>query len=300
MTLGVSVALLSKSPSIMSTQGRTVVAKYLKKREVPKAKGKGTTTVYEYSDRALAERQKKKGERLEKLNKGLSKLRAQVKKDLKSEDTETRLIALCVALMDQTSERIGNSASAKGELNADKEPHFGVSTWERKHFSFGKGKATVSYTGKSGVKQKKTVTDSDTLKALRRAYDDCSGKGIFCHEDVTVNASKVNEYLGKHGGGISAKDIRGLHSNVAMKEALKRVRSKGGKLPEDKKEREKKLKDEFKEALEEVAKEVGGHLASTLKNQYLLPDIEEDFMRDGSVSDKMKTASVITRFLMRV
>lgn len=283
----------------MSLQGRSVVAKFTKKREVPKANGKGTTTVYEYSDQAIAKRNKDKGERLDKLSKGIDKLRAQVKKDLKSDDTMTRLTALAVALMDETAERIGSASSAKGELNDDAEPHFGVSTWEKKHFSFGKGKATISYVGKSGVKQKKTVTDKDTLVALRKAYDDCSGKGLFCHDDVTVTATKVNAYLAEWGDGITNKDIRGLHCNVAMKEALKTVRSKGGKLPEDKKEREDKLKKEFKEALEQVAKDVGGHTSSTLKNQYLLPSVEEAYLRDGSVSDKMKSASVISRFLAK-
>ena len=57
-------------------------ARYKNKKEVPKADGKGTTTVYEYSERQVQNRNRDKAERIEKLRKGMADLRAQVKKDL--------------------------------------------------------------------------------------------------------------------------------------------------------------------------------------------------------------------------
>jgi len=271
-----------------------VVAKYQEKKKVPKANGKGTTTVYVYSEGQVAKRNKAKAERLEKLSGSIEKLRTQVKKDLKSDDPKTALSALAVALMDATAERIGSEASAAGDLNDKGEGHYGVSTWEKKHISFSGGKATIKYTGKSGVKHKKVVDDAAVVSALKKAHDSCKDGSIFCHEGGKVTGSTVNDYLKDFD--ITAKDLRGYHANSDMREALRKVRSKGGKLPQDKKEREKQLKDEFKEALELVAEDVG-HTPSTLKNQYLTPGLAEKFLESGEVMKGMKEASLIRRFL---
>jgi DNA topoisomerase-1 len=234
-------------------------------------------TVYLYSERQVARRNNEKAQRLESLRKGVHKLRAQVKKDLQSGEPEKVLTALAVGLMDHTAERVGNPSSAE-------EGHFGVTGWNKSHVSFSKGKATVKYVGKSGVKQSKTVSDKALVKALRDAYEACED-GIFCHETVTVDAKKVNAYLKKFD--ITAKDLRGLHANTVMQEKLKALRK--GELPTDPKERKEQLKKEFKKALEETAADVG-HEPSTLRSQYLVPNLEDEYMK-GRVMDKMvKTA----------
>lgn len=267
-----------------------VAARYKKKKKNP---NKGGDPIYLYSEGQVAARNKAKAERLEKLSGNIDKLRTQVKKDLKSGDLEKALVALAVALMDETAERVGNSESTKGD-NEDGKPHFGVTTWQKAHVKFKGSSATIRYVGKSGVKQKKIVRDKAVLSALRKAYDSCSGDDLFCHEEATINASKVNAYLKSFN--ITAKDIRGLHANSGMRESLKKVRSKGGKLPEDKKKREEQLKKEFKAALEEVAGALG-HEPSTLKNQYLTPGLEDTFLKDGKVMERMKAASLVQRFL---
>ena len=58
-------------------------------------------------------RRRKKVEALRHMAKNIQRLRAQVNKDLKSDDEKTRLTALAVALMDKTAERVGNEESAK-------------------------------------------------------------------------------------------------------------------------------------------------------------------------------------------
>lgn len=248
--------------------------------------------IYTYSERQVANRNKKKAERLEKLSKSIHKLRSQVKKDLKSKDRATQLTALAVALIDHTFERVGNEGSAD-------EGHFGVTGWRKSHVTFGKGKATIKYVGKSGVKQTKTVTDEAVLAALKDAHEGAEDDAIFTHAEGSTDAPKVNAYLKKFD--ITAKDIRGYHANREMREALKAGRS--GKLPEDKKEREKVLKKEWKKALESTAKAVG-HEPATLGNQYLVPGLEDAFMKDGTVPEKMKLAAelgrpemVVARFL---
>lgn len=253
---------------IVATQIKTAKARYKKKKTVKTQEGEDMT-VYEYSDRQIADRNRKKAERIEKLRKSVDKLRTQVTKDLKSSDEKVRASALAVGLMDHTFERVGNEGSAK-------EGHYGVTTWTVDHIKFNGNKATVTYVGKSGVDQKKEVTDAKLVSALKAACKD-KGKDACL---IEATAADVNEYLEPFD--ISAKDIRGFHANTEMKKNLKAVRS--GKLPEDKKKREKKLKDEFTKALELTADAVG-HESSTLRSQYLVPGLEDQYLKDGTVQE---------------
>jgi hypothetical protein len=109
---------------------------------------------------------------------------------------------------------------------------------------------------------------------------------LFAWDGGKVTASKVNDYL--ESFDITAKDLRGFHANREMQDRLKAIRSKGKKLPEDEKDREKILKKEFLKALDETAEAVG-HEASTLRSQYLVPNMEEQYLSDGTVSDKLSS-----------
>jgi hypothetical protein len=254
-----------------------VAAKYKDKKKTDKG-----NTVYMYSERQIAERNKKKAERIEKLRKSIGKLRTTIKRDMKSSDPEKSLTALAVALMDHTYERVGNDESAK-------DGHFGVTGWKKKHITFGPKGATIKYVGKSGVKHEKKVTDPGIKNALKDAYEACDGDNncLFSGDWGTVSAEKVNEYLDQFD--ITAKDLRGFHANREMQERLKAIRGKGKALPEEKKAKEKLLKAEFLEALEASAEAVG-HEPATLRSQYLVPGLEESYMKDGSVSDKLSVA----------
>ena len=184
-----------------------------------------------------------------------------------------------VALIDHTYERVGNEGSAK-------DGHYGVTGWQKKHVTFSPKGATIRYVGKSGVKHEKKVTDAGIKQALRNAYEACDGDTscLFSGDWGSVTAEKVNEYLDPFD--VTAKDLRGFHANREMSERLKAVRSKGKKIPEEKKAREKLLKGEFLKALDETAEAVG-HEASTLRSQYLVPGLEESYLKDGTVSDKL-------------
>lgn len=258
-----------------SQQGMSLTAaRYKNKKEVPKADGSGMT-VYEYSEGQVQHRNREKAKRVEKLRGSIDSLRKDVTKGLKSGDEKTRLVALAVGLMDHTYERVGNAGSAK-------EGHFGVTGWQKKHISFSGGKATVKYVGKSGVGQTKTVTDKALVTALKAA---CEGSKDGDCVTGAITASDVNKYLKAHD--ITAKDIRGFHANSEVQARLKAIRAKGGKLPSDPKEKAKKLKEEFTQALEEAA-EMVGHKATTLKSQYLVPGLERNYLeRGGEVVDNL-------------
>lgn len=260
-------------------------AKYKDKKKVPKADGSGKTTVYVYSERQVANRHKEKAERIDKLRKSFASLRKKVQSDLDAKDAKKRLTALAVALIDATFERVGNSQSAE-------DGHFGVTGWVKKHLTFKGEKATIKYVGKSGVKHEKVVDDAKLVKALKGCCDDKGPDDLilsFGADDseglVSISSEDVNEYLSPFD--ITAKDLRGFHANRLMQETLKDVRSDGPKLPEDKKEREALLKEEFKDALKQTAEAVG-HEAATLRSQYLVPGLEEEFMKDGTVTSTFK------------
>lgn len=261
---------LMPDPYWMDTLASRVAARYKSKKTLDTG-----TVVYQYSERQVARRNADKAKRLEGLRSNIAKLRTQVKKDLKSHEPDKLLTALVVALIDETFERVGNDDSAD-------EGHFGVTGWQKSHVSFGKGQATIKYVGKSGVKQKKTVKDKAIVQALRDAYEACPDDCIFEHDTGKVTATKVNAYLKRFG--VTAKDLRGFHANREMQERLRAARK--GALPMDAKERTKKLKDEFKAALEATAEAVG-HEASTLRSQYLVPGLEEQYLKDGTIETAM-------------
>lgn len=256
-----------------------IAAKYQDKKKVKSQDG-GDTVLYEYGPRQVANRHREKAERIQKFRPKLSDLRAKVRKDLDSKVAMTRLTALAVGLIDHTYERVGNADSA--ETNG----HYGVTVWEVRHVRFNGDKAEIRYTGKSGVKHVKTVDNAKLVAALKATV---KGKKpdarIFCEGDeCVVTASDVNEYLEPYG--ITAKDLRGMHANDEVCEALRGLRSNGPDLPHARKEKDEILKAEFKKAIEQAAKAVG-HEAATLRSQYLAPAIEKAYLHDGTVPDRL-------------
>jgi DNA topoisomerase IB len=248
-------------------------ARYKDKKQVPKADGKGKTTVYEYSDRQVALRNREKAKQVEKIRRSIGDLREQVRKDLKSKDEHTRNVALAVGLLDKTYERVGNEDSAK-------DGHVGVTGWKVKHLTVGKDKITIKYVGKSGVKHEKVVDNAASVAAIKKAIEGKKDDDLICG----CSAEDVNEYLEPFD--ITAKDLRGYHANTEMQTRLKRIRSENGALPKNREERKETLKEEFDQALEETAEAVG-HEPSTLRSQYLVPGLEDEFMKDGEVSQTL-------------
>ena len=272
---------------------RRVAAKYKDKKEVPKSDGKGTTTVYEYGPRQVAKRHKEKAVRIEALRKKMGDLRQKARGDLTASDPDTRLTALAVCLMDETYERVGNEHSAK-------DGHYGVTNWTTDHITLSDKAAIIKYTGKSGVKHEKKVTNARVLSALRKALQ---GKGngdkVLCDGDeCSILAKDVNAYLKPYG--ITAKDIRGFHANEEMKHHLKAQRKSGpSDLPHSRKEKDEILKAEFQAALD-LASAAVGHEAATLRSQYLVPSMEASYVHDGTVIDKLDKKASRTASWMKV
>ena len=207
-----------------------------------------------------------KRESIYNLRDKVDRLKRKVRADLYSADDKTRLTALAIRIMMLTSERVGNSESAKNG-------HFGVTRFKRKHVAVEGNKITLTYKGKSGVEHEKTFSDETAALMLKDLIS--RGKSpnseLFVTQDgFVIKADKVNRYL--RAFDAKSKDIRGFNANRMMYQELK-----GYKIKE-----EKERKTVFNAALRKVAQKIG-HGPATLRKQYLLPEIEEQFYAKGSI-----------------
>ncbi len=260
---------------------------------IDKRKEESGNTTYIYSKEHIDKRNQDKEKKLRKLGKSLKDLRKVFIKDLSDSDLQKSVTALAVGIIDETYIRVGNEESVTNLK------HYGLTTLLKKHVSFSGSKATLKYTGKSGVNQNRIISNSKMVSLLKKI---CSGKKsedrIFQDDEYSVRAKTINKYLKSFE--ITAKDIRGFHANSEMISELKKIRK--GKLPKDEKEKTKILKEEFKQALETTAEKVG-HQASTLKNQYLIPSIEPDYIQDGKIgnlADDKKVSASLEFFIKRI
>jgi len=215
----------------------------------------------------IEKRWQSKRESIYNLKDKVERLKRKVRSDLFSSDDKTRLTALVVRIMMLTSERVGNSESASNG-------HFGITGFKRKHVDVEGNKVILTYKGKSGVEHEKSFSDATVaamVKDLIKRSKAPSSSLFVTTDGFEIKADKVNRYLKRFDA--KSKDIRGFNANRLMVVELK---SKG-KIKE-----EKDRKKVFNEALRKVSAKIG-HGPSTLRKQYLLPEIEEQFYAHGSI-----------------
>ena len=194
----------------------------------------------------------------------IERLKRKVRADLFSGDDKTRLTALAVRIMMLTSERVGNSESAKNG-------HFGVTEFKRKHIDVNGNVVTLNYIGKSGVVHEKQFSDATVALMLKDLLKRNNSFVFVTQDDFKIKADKVNRYLRQFDA--KSKDIRGFNANRLMVMELNRI----GKVKD-----EKKRAKVFNESLRKIGAKIG-HGSATLRKQYLLPEIEEQFYKNGSV-----------------
>ena len=224
-------------------------------------------------------RRQKKVKAIRNLAENLGRLKTCVNKDLKSDEEKDQLTALVIWIMDRTAERVGNEESAK-------EGHIGVTGLKCKNVTVDGNTVKLNYVGKSGVDHEKDFTDKRVAPMIKTLIDRCENPGdsIFVTSGgFKIKADRVNRYLKDFG--VKSKDIRGFAANRFMEQTLKRTEK-----PSDEAERKKV----FLNALKTVSDRVG-HTAATLRTHYLLPDVEDAYIRRGRVlsptTASSKTAS---------
>jgi len=221
-------------------------------------------------------RRQKKTVSVKKLAEQIRGLRQKVTQDMKSDDEKLKLTATAIALMDCTAERVGNDSSAGDD-------HVGVTGFKKKNVTVTGNKVKLKYVGKSGVDHDKEFTDERVAKVLKECLKRCKKPGDFVlttPDGFKIKAAQVNNYLKEYG--VTAKDIRGYAANHMVIESLKN-RTKSS----DEAERKKTMS----EVLQKVAEAVG-HGKATLRKHYLLPNIEDDYVKRSKIPS-LKQASLI-------
>lgn len=209
-----------------------------------------------------------KKEQIEILANNIQKLRYNVTLGLKDSDNEkVFLTALVVAIILETSERVGNEASASNG-------HVGVCGLKKKQISIDGNKITLEYTGKSGVEHIKSFSDEKIAKALKLAIKRSKTDDVFCTSDgFKIKADRINRFLSDFS--VRAKDLRGMNCNKLMTDRLKN---------EEVSEDEKKRKKFFMQSLRKVAIKIG-HGSGTLRKHYLIPELETNYIKNGNIID---------------
>jgi peptide deformylase len=214
----------------------------------------------------LSARWAKKKKALQTLSENIRGLRNKVTRDLKNKDEKIRLTALAVYLMDSCGERVGNTES-------EGEGHIGITGLAKKNISISKNTVQLKYTGKSGVKHDTKISDKELAKYLKKAIKNSGNKYIFATADgFRIIPDRINRYLSEYQ--ITAKDLRGFCSNSLLIEALSRD------IPKEEKDR-KKL---FNKMAKKVAAKIG-HGVPTMKNHYLVPELELEYVERGKLID---------------
>jgi hypothetical protein len=235
----------------------------------PKFK-KGGNTPEQPTEKELEQRWEKKKTSIEELANNISSLRNNITRDLSNEDEKTALTALVIAIIDTTAERVGNEDSAENG-------HFGVTGFQKKHIKIEGNKVTFKYIGKSGVEHDTSFTDEKIANALKKAISNSPSKFVFrTTDDFQIKADKVNRYLSDFN--VTAKDLRGYSANKWIIEKLKQI------TPE---QEETKRQKQFNEIVSSVSEKIG-HDKATLKNHYLVPELEAHFVENAKIIDIKK------------
>ncbi len=163
----------------------------------------------------------KKKEQIEILANNIQKLRYNVTLGLKDTDNEkVFLTTLVVAIILETSERVGNEASAKNQ-------HVGITGLKKNQISINGNKITLEYTGKSGVEHVKSFSDEKIAKALVLAIKRSKTDDVFCtSEGFKIKSDRILRYLSDFS--VRSKDLRSIGCNKLMIDRLKNE-----EVPED-------------------------------------------------------------------
>ncbi|MEZ4869100.1 MAG: DNA topoisomerase IB [Caldilineaceae bacterium] len=168
-------------------------------------------------------RNRAKFERVYQFGRVLPRIREQVAADLRKHNlSRDKVLALAVALLDQTHIRIGNSSYTQQNGS------FGLTTLQDDHAVIVGAQVEFDFTGKSGVEQHVDIRDA-RLARLVKACQELPGQRLFQYVDEegevrAVESGDVNGYLRAVAGEeFSAKDFRTWAGTVAAVAALQKL-----------------------------------------------------------------------------
>ena len=173
---------------------------------------------YIYHPDWVALRQEHKFARMQSFAERLPAIRQRVADDLEHRRWDRqRVLALAVAVLDETGIRIGN------RQYADRNGTYGLTTLRRKHLSVDREGIHFSYKGKSG-KYRQVDIENRKLGKLIKTINELPGYEVFRYrgEDGRrhpIDSADVNEYIRAIAGeDFSSKDFRTWAATAAAVE----------------------------------------------------------------------------------
>jgi len=163
---------------------------------------------YRYHPEWVNRRSNHKYFRLLEFGKALPKARKRVEKDLRRKNLDERkVLAICVAVLQDTLIRIGTAAYEKSYNS------YGLSTLKDKHVKHKNNGTFLCFVGKKGVKQEIRLTDGRLIKLVKRCKD-IPGQDLFQfytkdHQRKAVDSGMINQYIKEiTEDDFTAKDFR--------------------------------------------------------------------------------------------
>ncbi|PRI10367.1 DNA topoisomerase IB [Leucobacter massiliensis] len=159
--------------------------------------------------------------RLERFGRALPRIRARVDRDLRRRLLGPDRVTACVVrLIDLQFFRVGNVQYAKRHRS------FGITTLRREHVTVSSGGVTFDFTGKSGKRHRRRVSDERVARLLARVQEELPGPELFRFIDEDgvahpLRSGHVNGYVRRHmGEEFTAKDFRTWGGTVVAANAL--------------------------------------------------------------------------------
>ena len=179
---------------------------------------------YRYHPAYRRRRDTRKYQRIADFGAALPRLRKQVAADLRRHGLpREKVVAAVVALLDETSLRVGNERYARENRS------YGLTTLRARHAVAGTESVRLRFKGKSGRLVDVGLRDRRLASVVRRCQD-LPGQRLFQYEDAETGAwqavmsDDVNDYLqAVIGDAFTAKDFRTWHGTLAAFEALART-----------------------------------------------------------------------------
>jgi DNA topoisomerase I len=170
---------------------------------------------YRYHPRWRVVRDEAKYDRLAAFGQTLPRIRRRVERDLRQRGIpRTRVLAVVVKLLEETSIRVGNQEYRRSNRS------FGLTTMRNRHARFGAaGTLRFEFRGKGGQPHSVKVTDRRLSRIVKRCQE-LPGQELFQYIDEagerrSIESSDVNDYLREISeADFSAKDFRTWNGTV--------------------------------------------------------------------------------------
>jgi len=171
---------------------------------------------YRYHPEWVSRRSEKKYFNLLEFGKALPAARKKIVIDLKRRVfDERKVLALCVALLQQTLIRMGNESYKR------KHGSYGLTTLKDRHLKEKDDKTFLCFTGKKGVRQEVELSDKTLIRLVKRCKN-IPGQELFQFytrdgRHSAIDSGMLNAYIREiTGGDFTAKDFRTWGGTLEM------------------------------------------------------------------------------------